>query len=301
MNGHEHDPCGGLLWRICVAAAIPSRPGIETSLTITSGDSCSAASTSAKPSCTSPTTSNSGWSSPDRSAAVSAVRGSSASRPSDCSSLPDRTRPPDRSSVRDRRGRAEVRRQTQLGLPRSWKPRAARGTGIGADLLGKPPGASGISEVLRVTWRLLSAFCHSIQAVSASFGTSIFIHGLEPNRPVALGPLSIPVPSRTRGGPQFGKAQWGPALCGATVGGARGDSSRVSDTDKGSTLRLARAGPGLGLVSMDERLKLVDGDLQVDTQPQRGTRIHARAPFSVRRRFRLTGSRRGAVSSQCSS
>jgi hypothetical protein len=171
-------------------------------------------------------------------------RGSSASRPSDCSSLPDRTRPPDRSSVRDRRGRAEVRRQTQLGLPRSWKPRAARGTGIGADLLGKPPGASGISEVLRVTWRLLSAFCHSIQAVSASFGTSIFIHGLEPNRPVALGPLSIPVPSRTRGGPQFGKAQWGPALCGGTVGGARGDSSRVSDTDKGSTLRLARAGPG---------------------------------------------------------
>jgi hypothetical protein len=37
MNGHEHDPCGGLLWRICVAAAIPSRPGTETSLTITSG------------------------------------------------------------------------------------------------------------------------------------------------------------------------------------------------------------------------------------------------------------------------
>jgi len=52
----------------------------------------------------------------------------------------------------------------------------------------------------------------------------------------------------------------------------------VSDTGKGFDLEAARAGRGLGLVSMDERLKLVDGDLEIDTQPQRGTRIHARAP-----------------------
>jgi signal transduction histidine kinase len=52
----------------------------------------------------------------------------------------------------------------------------------------------------------------------------------------------------------------------------------VSDTGKGFDLDAARVGRGLGLVSMNERLKLVGGDLQVDTQPQRGTRIHALAP-----------------------
>jgi PAS domain S-box-containing protein len=56
----------------------------------------------------------------------------------------------------------------------------------------------------------------------------------------------------------------------------------VSDTGKGFELDAARAGRGLGLVSMDERLKLVDGDLEIDTQPQRGTRIHARAPLPSR-------------------
>jgi PAS domain S-box-containing protein len=53
----------------------------------------------------------------------------------------------------------------------------------------------------------------------------------------------------------------------------------VSDSGKGFDLEAARAGRGLGLVSMDERLKLVDGTLEIDTQPQRGTKIHARAPL----------------------
>jgi hypothetical protein len=103
MNGHPHDPCGGLLWRICVAAAIPWRPGIETSLTITSGDSCSATSTSARPPCTSPTTSNRLEQPRQECRRLRGGRGSSTRRPNDCSSLSDRTR----------HGRA--RQQTQRG------------------------------------------------------------------------------------------------------------------------------------------------------------------------------------------
>jgi signal transduction histidine kinase len=53
----------------------------------------------------------------------------------------------------------------------------------------------------------------------------------------------------------------------------------VSDSGEGFDLEAARAGRGLGLVSMEERLKLVAGDLSIETQPRRGTRIHARAPY----------------------
>jgi PAS domain S-box-containing protein len=53
----------------------------------------------------------------------------------------------------------------------------------------------------------------------------------------------------------------------------------VSDAGEGFDLEAARTGRGLGLVSMEERLKLVDGELSINTQPRRGTRIHARAPL----------------------
>ena len=53
----------------------------------------------------------------------------------------------------------------------------------------------------------------------------------------------------------------------------------VSDSGEGFDLEAARAGRGLGLVSMEERLKLVDGDLSIETQPRRGVQIHARAPY----------------------
>jgi PAS domain S-box-containing protein len=53
----------------------------------------------------------------------------------------------------------------------------------------------------------------------------------------------------------------------------------VSDPGAGFDLELARTGRGLGLISMEERLKLVDGLLSIDTDPQRGTKVHARAPF----------------------
>ena len=55
----------------------------------------------------------------------------------------------------------------------------------------------------------------------------------------------------------------------------------VTDAGKGFNLDAARAGRGLGLVSMGERLKLVGGDVLIETHPRRGTRIHARAPFPI--------------------
>ena len=53
----------------------------------------------------------------------------------------------------------------------------------------------------------------------------------------------------------------------------------VSDAGNGFDLEATRAGRGLGLVSMVERLTLVGGNVSIDTQPGRGTRIHACAPF----------------------
>jgi two-component system NarL family sensor kinase len=38
-------------------------------------------------------------------------------------------------------------------------------------------------------------------------------------------------------------------------------------------------GSGIGLTSMRERLKLVNGEFSIESQPQRGTKIHASVPF----------------------
>jgi PAS domain S-box-containing protein len=43
----------------------------------------------------------------------------------------------------------------------------------------------------------------------------------------------------------------------------------------------AMKGPGLGLLSMKERLKLVDGELVIESQPQQGATIHARTPLTT--------------------
>jgi PAS domain S-box-containing protein len=53
----------------------------------------------------------------------------------------------------------------------------------------------------------------------------------------------------------------------------------VSDLGVGFDTKAPKAGPGLGLVSMEERLKLLKGTLSVESQPDCGTTIHARVPF----------------------
>ncbi len=63
-------------------------------------------------------------------------------------------------------------------------------------------------------------------------------------------------------------------------GTSDGVSLTIRDSGIGFDPEKAMKGRGLGLISMQERLKLVNGDLSVDSQPRRGTAIHARVPLS---------------------
>jgi PAS domain S-box-containing protein len=54
----------------------------------------------------------------------------------------------------------------------------------------------------------------------------------------------------------------------------------VSDRGVGFDSEAAKMGRGLGLVSMEERLKLHKGMLSIESQPKQGTTIHARVPLS---------------------
>jgi two-component system NarL family sensor kinase len=55
----------------------------------------------------------------------------------------------------------------------------------------------------------------------------------------------------------------------------------IIDDGRGFDLAGARgAAAGLGLVSIDERARLLRGSVQIDTQPQGGTRLHVRIPYS---------------------
>jgi signal transduction histidine kinase len=53
----------------------------------------------------------------------------------------------------------------------------------------------------------------------------------------------------------------------------------VRDSGVGFDSEAAKEGRGLGLISMQERLKLLKGTLSIESQPERGTTIHARVPF----------------------
>jgi signal transduction histidine kinase len=53
----------------------------------------------------------------------------------------------------------------------------------------------------------------------------------------------------------------------------------ISDDGKGFDLEAARAAPGLGLVSMQERVRLVHGQIQWRSQPGAGTRVDVRVPL----------------------
>jgi PAS domain S-box-containing protein len=54
----------------------------------------------------------------------------------------------------------------------------------------------------------------------------------------------------------------------------------VSDSGTGFDIKAVQESRGLGLVSMEERLKLVKGTLSIESHPNRGTTIHARVPLS---------------------
>jgi signal transduction histidine kinase len=54
---------------------------------------------------------------------------------------------------------------------------------------------------------------------------------------------------------------------------------RVSDSGRGFDIGSANTHKGLGLISMQERLRLVGGRVSIDSQPSQGTRIDARVPL----------------------
>ena len=54
----------------------------------------------------------------------------------------------------------------------------------------------------------------------------------------------------------------------------------VADEGAGFEADAASRSHGLGLIGMRERIKLVDGECTIDSQPGAGTRIHVRVPLS---------------------
>jgi len=54
----------------------------------------------------------------------------------------------------------------------------------------------------------------------------------------------------------------------------------VRDSGVGFHPEATKGGRGLGLLSMEERLKLLNGTLAIESQPRRGTTIHACVPFT---------------------
>jgi signal transduction histidine kinase len=54
----------------------------------------------------------------------------------------------------------------------------------------------------------------------------------------------------------------------------------VRDSGLGFDWEAAKESRGIGLISMEERLKLVNGTFSIASQPKRGTTIHARVPVT---------------------
>jgi signal transduction histidine kinase len=61
----------------------------------------------------------------------------------------------------------------------------------------------------------------------------------------------------------------------------------VSDSGVGFDKDAAKASRGLGLISMEERLKMLNGTFSIQSRPRprHGTTIHARVPFSLEKDF----------------
>ena len=54
----------------------------------------------------------------------------------------------------------------------------------------------------------------------------------------------------------------------------------VADFGKGFDTEAAKESQGLGLISMQERLRILNGTFSIESKPERGTTIHARVPMS---------------------
>jgi signal transduction histidine kinase len=63
----------------------------------------------------------------------------------------------------------------------------------------------------------------------------------------------------------------------------------VTDSGAGFDSEAVKESHGLGLVSMEERLELVNGNLYIDSHPNVGTTIYARVPFDSSESRKATG------------
>jgi signal transduction histidine kinase len=61
----------------------------------------------------------------------------------------------------------------------------------------------------------------------------------------------------------------------------KGLELQVSDSGKGFDVETYRHGGGLGLISIEERLRVLQGDCDVSSDPERGTTLVARVPLTV--------------------
>jgi signal transduction histidine kinase len=55
----------------------------------------------------------------------------------------------------------------------------------------------------------------------------------------------------------------------------------VRDSGRGFDIEAARQGAGLGLTSMQERVRLVSGTILIESKPMGGTTIYVRVPFKA--------------------
>jgi signal transduction histidine kinase len=54
----------------------------------------------------------------------------------------------------------------------------------------------------------------------------------------------------------------------------------ISDLGRGFDLETATQGRGLGLTSMQERVRLVNGIVEIQSKPMGGTTVHVRVPLT---------------------
>ena len=63
----------------------------------------------------------------------------------------------------------------------------------------------------------------------------------------------------------------------------------ISDSGKGFDVEAVSQGRGLGLTSMRERVRLMNGTMAIDSLPMGGTNIHVRVPHASEREYELAG------------
>ena len=63
----------------------------------------------------------------------------------------------------------------------------------------------------------------------------------------------------------------------------------VRDSGAGFDIEAARCGRGLGLTSMRERIRLVNGTIAIESKPTHGTTVHVRVPLESEHRSELAG------------